>query len=192
MNANQANTAPQESACAASNAPQPIATVRSYDDLRRAVADWCDHIGMSRAELEAEAGLADGHASKLLSAKARKRLGIVSLGRVMAAAGLVLIVAIDPESEIGADHACEAACEKKPNGTKHWRTHKGSAWGRRMAALRALKLSAPRRSEIGRIAAQARLQHRQAASAPATAAPNVSAKLAAIRPNSPSLKTHDF
>jgi hypothetical protein len=156
---------PHESANVPDIAPRPIATVRSYDDLRRAVADWCDHIHMTRAELDTQAGLADGHASKLLSAKARKRLGIVSLGRVMAAAGLVLIVAIDPESEIGGNPTCEPACEENGRPAKHWRTHKGTAWGKRMAARRALKLTPEQRRDIARKGGRARHQRRQETSA---------------------------
>jgi hypothetical protein len=148
---------PAESTGAPDIAPQPIAVVRSYDDLRRAVADYCDQIGMSRMELDAEAGLTDGHAAKLLSAKARKKFGIVTLGRVMAAAGLVLQIVIDPDAQHrDLDASKLASRARRYDRTKHWRTHKGSAWGRRNAALRALKLTPEQRSEIARNAAQAR------------------------------------
>jgi hypothetical protein len=47
--------------------------------------------------------------------------------------------------------------------TKHWRRDRSSsAWGKRMAALRALKLSGPQRSEIARNAALARHRRRPA------------------------------
>jgi hypothetical protein len=167
MDTNQANTVPQEAACASSNAPQPIAVVRSYDALRRVVADWCEQNHITRAELDAEAGLTDGHAGKLLASKARKKLGMVSLGRVMAAAGLVLIVAVDPEAPLRITAASNTVSKARP---KHWRRQKGSSWGRRMAMLRALKLSGPQRSEIARHAAHARHRRRQAASAPSDAA----------------------
>src|SRR5579862_1837204 len=113
---------------------RPIALARSYADLRRIIADWCAQTGMTRAELDAEAGLADGHAGKLLSDKASRRLGAVTFGRVLAAAGLVLIVAVDP------DAPPRPAKPDKAGGSqaKHWRRQRGSGWGRRMAAMRAL------------------------------------------------------
>jgi hypothetical protein len=155
------STAP-EPARAVAGPLQPIATVRSYDDLRRAVADHCDRVGMSRMELDGEAGLTDGHSAKLLSARARKKLGIVTLGRVMAAAGLVLIVAIDPDApRRDLDASKLVSRSRRYDRSKHWRRDRSSAWGKRMAALRALKLSGPERSEIARKAARARWHHRE-------------------------------
>jgi hypothetical protein len=149
---------PAESAHAPDTAPLPIAVVRSYDDLRRVVADWCEKIHMTRAELDVEAGLADGHAGKLLSRRARRTLSLVTLGRVMAAAGLVLIVARDHEAPQRESNARTFASTTRQN---HWRRNRGTAWGRRMAALRALKLPPDQRSEIARHAANARHQRRQ-------------------------------
>ena len=51
-------SAPPEASQALLDTATPIAAVRSYDDLRRVVADWCEAIHMTRAELDAEAGLA--------------------------------------------------------------------------------------------------------------------------------------
>jgi hypothetical protein len=113
---------------------------------------------MTRAELDAEAGLADGHAGKLLSDRPRKKLGIVTLGRVMAATGLVLIVADDPDAQ-----APSQASPTSKSRSTHWRTNKGTSWGRRMAARRALKLTTEQRSSIARKAAQARWQRQQTA-----------------------------
>jgi hypothetical protein len=138
----------------------PITVVRSYDHLRHAIADWCEQIHMTRAELDAEAGLADGHSGKLLARRARKRLGPVSLGRVLEAAGLLLILARDPDTP---HRASTVASTPRPRGQ---RRRLGSAQAKRMAALRALKLPAPRRSEIARNAAIARHQRRQKSTAP--------------------------
>lgn len=141
---------PAESACAPDVAPLPIGAVRSYDDLRRIVAEHCARLGMTRAELDVEAGIADGHAAKLLARRARKKLGFVTLGRVMAAVGLVLQVAIDPEAQ------ASPSARRARTLRSHWRRQRGPAWGKRMAARRALALSAEQRSEIARKAAQAR------------------------------------
>lgn len=80
----------------------------------------------------------------------KKRLGWVTLGRVMAAVGLVLQVSIDP--------AAQASPSARPAGEprSHWRHQRGPAWGKRMAARRALKLTAEQRSDIARNAALAR------------------------------------
>jgi hypothetical protein len=155
---------PQDSACATSVAPLPIGTARSYDDLRRIVASWCDHIGMTRAELDVAAGIADGHAAKLLARRARKKLGMVTLGRVMAAVGLVLQVAIDPAAQ-APSQACAARAPRN-----HWRRQRGSAWGKRLAARRALALTAEQRSAIAHKAAQARWSRTKNKSQPLTEA----------------------
>ena len=63
-----------KSAPAPATEPRPIAVVRSYDDLRRALRTWCDHIGMTRADLDEQAGLADGHSGKLLAPRAVRRI----------------------------------------------------------------------------------------------------------------------
>jgi hypothetical protein len=126
---------------------------------------------MSRAELDAEADIADGNASKALARRARKRMGWVTLGRILAAAGLVLIVAEDrdaPPRDL--DASTLARRSVRYGRAKHWRNIKGPAWGRRMAALRALKLTPARRSEIARIASQARHQRRQQPSTSGTTA----------------------
>jgi hypothetical protein len=144
------SSGPQRPAEASIAASRVLATVRSYEDLRLAVAEHCSSLGMTRAELDAEAGIADGNSAKALACRARKRLGWVTLGRVLAATGLVLLVAIDPDAQA----APQARPARSPRS--HWRHKQGSAWGKRMAARRALKLSAQQRSAIGRKAALAR------------------------------------
>ena len=145
--------------------PRPIAVVRSYDDLRIALRAWCTSIGMTRVELDEQAGLADGHSGKLLAPRAVKKFGNVSLGRVLAATGLVLVLAMDVDAQpIGDAHddACDA---KGDDQAHHWRSVKGRAWARRMAARRALKLSAEQRSAIARKAAETRWQRQRSIAA---------------------------
>lgn len=139
-----------------------LGVARSFADIGRIIADHCEQIGMSRATLDAEAFIGSGNAAKALARRARKRLGWVTLGRVMDALGLVLIVARDPAAQIPASNVVS-----RNNNSReyHWRNVKGSAWGRRMSAMRNLKLSAVRRTEIARHAAQVR--HRGASAAPA-------------------------
>ena len=133
-----------------------LGVARSYADIGRILADYCEHIGMSRTALDAEAFIGSGHAAKALARRARKRLGWTTLGRVMDALGLVLIVARDPAAQIPASNVVS----RNGNGrARHWRNVKGPAWGRRMAAMRVLKLPGQRRTEIARHAAQVRHRH---------------------------------
>ena len=128
-----------------------LAVIRGNDDLRRAVAGWLTQIGMTRAELDVQADLADGYSGKLLGSKAIKRFSNKALWRVLAAAGLALILVEDSDAAVPSQPSSQA-----PDARPHWRSTKGSSWGRRMAALRADKLTAARRQEIGRMGARAR------------------------------------
>jgi hypothetical protein len=135
---------------------------QSFADFSRIVADYCEQIGMSRATLDAEAFIGSGHAAKALARRARKKLGWVTWGRVLAALGLRFYLVRDPAAKIPAS---SVASRNGNSRDHHWRNVKGTAWGKRMAALRALKLPAERRSEIARIAAKA--SHRGSIAAPA-------------------------
>jgi hypothetical protein len=148
------------------DAPQQIAIARSYSDVQRAIADHCECVALTRAELDHEADIADGNSSKALARRASKRMGWVTLGRILAAAGLVLIVAIDPDAPPRDLNASSTASRRRYSRTNHWRRNRRSSWGRRMAAKRALKLTAAERSAIATKAARARWQRRL--STPAT------------------------
>ncbi len=139
-----------------------LGAARSFADISRIVADHCEQIGMSRAALDAEAFIGSGHAAKALAKRARKKLGWTTLGRVMEAVGVLIYVVRDPAAQIPAS---TVASRNNNSRDHHWRNVKGTAWGRRMAAMRALKLPAERRAEIARHAAQVR--HQGARSAPA-------------------------
>jgi hypothetical protein len=156
-----ARAAPQIDVRAGGAALHLVGLGRNYHDLRRIVDEWCAKIRMTRAELDAKAGLTDGHSAKLLSRRQIKRMGPDTLGPVLTAAGLVFAIVIDPDTQ-----ACPQAADG-PAPRQHWRHNKGSSWGRRMAALRRLKLTAERRREIARKAAQARWQQRLDKSLPA-------------------------
>ena len=149
--------------------PELLAVARSFDDIREAVRARCQGLGMTRAELDHEAGLTDGHSSKLLSRRAAKQFGRVTLGRVMAATDLVLIVAVDGKSVAQIEQIIAAqqiaSMSQADNKAPHWRSGKGSTWGRRMAARRALKLTAGERTAIARKAAQARWRRQRSITA---------------------------
>jgi hypothetical protein len=84
--------------------PQPSAAVArmisSYDDLVSAFRERVDGLNISRRELDHLAGIAAGHSGKLLGERQVKRFGAVTLGPVLGALGLKLILIEDPEQTV--------------------------------------------------------------------------------------------
>lgn len=74
-----------------------LATVRDYDQLHRAVRERVDELGVSRETIDRVSGLPDGYASKLLAPVPIKGLGRQSLGPMLQALGLVLVVEVIEE-----------------------------------------------------------------------------------------------
>ena len=157
--------ADQDAKAAPNGAANHLGVARSFADIGRIIADYCEQIGMSRNTLDTEAFIGSGHAAKALARRARKRLGWTTLGRVLGALGLYLIVARDPAAQIPASNIVSRNGNSRDH---HWRNVKGSAWGKRMAAMRVLKLTGTRRTEIARHAAQVRHQGSQTKPAPAS------------------------
>jgi hypothetical protein len=75
-----------------------LATLASEDDLRRALRAYVDELDVPRLELDRVAGLARAHASRLLSLSPSKHFGSTSFWALAGAAGLKLILAVDPDS----------------------------------------------------------------------------------------------
>jgi hypothetical protein len=138
--------------------PRQLAVIRSYDDLHRGLRHRSDELRMTRADLDARAGLADGHAGKLMGKGQTKRFGNVSLGLVMGALKVVLVmvedddIAVPAVEHIDASHTMRAT----PRSGSRWRFPKGPDFARIMAARRALKQTPEQRSAAARKAAQAR------------------------------------
>jgi hypothetical protein len=91
---------------------------------------------MRRLDLDARAGLADGHAGKLLGPAQVKRLGMISLGLVLQALGVKLIMVEDTDEQLEPIDAS----------------------ARMLAARRISKQTPEQRSSAARKAAQARWQ----------------------------------
>jgi len=81
---------------------QPRPLIRNYDDLQAAVRARSTELGMTRADLDARAGLADGHAGKLLGRRQVKRFGNITLGLVLGALGSALVLVEDNEATAAA------------------------------------------------------------------------------------------
>jgi len=78
-------------------APRQIAVVRTHDELHAALRARADQLGWTRTALDDLSGLANTHVSKLLAPVPIKRLGRSSLGPLLGAMGLVIIIAEDAE-----------------------------------------------------------------------------------------------
>jgi hypothetical protein len=72
--------------------------VRDYIDLQLALRDRAAELNISRLCIDEVSGLQHGYSAKLLSVPPIKCLGRTSLGPLLQALGLKLIVAEDPEA----------------------------------------------------------------------------------------------
>jgi hypothetical protein len=72
--------------------------IRNYADLHAAVRARTAELGMTRHDLDARAGLADGHAGKLLGRRQVKRFGNTTLPLVLGALGVALVMVEDSDA----------------------------------------------------------------------------------------------
>ena len=73
----------------------PLAEITDYDTLVVALRARADQLEVSRETISDLAGLPDRYASKLLSLRHVRRIGLESLGPMLSALGLKLIVVED-------------------------------------------------------------------------------------------------
>jgi hypothetical protein len=78
---------------------KPLAVVRSYDELLAAIRNRVDELGVTRDGLDTAAGLPDHYITKILSRHPIRRLGLLSLGGVLGALKLKLVVCEDELSQ---------------------------------------------------------------------------------------------
>jgi hypothetical protein len=98
------------------NGAVPFArVVFDYQALVDACSARAMDLQISRAEIDRVAGLADGHAGKLLSGRPVKTLGMRSLGDILATLGLIIMVVEDPAA------AARTLAIRKPVDTRNQR-----------------------------------------------------------------------
>jgi hypothetical protein len=136
----------------------PLAVVHDYAQLHQALRDRAHCVGLSRLVLDEAAGLTSGHCSKILAPTPIKTLGMVSLGPLLGALGVQLLVVEDPVALARIAHLpkrdprCDTA-----EARRRWAVQKlYSSMGKKGAASRNRKLTAEHRSQIARAAARAR------------------------------------
>jgi hypothetical protein len=155
----------------------PLGECRDYDDLRAALRARCEALNISRLELDRISGIANGYSSCVLSDTARKHIGAQTIGPLLAALGLKLLVVEDPD--MVAKYTVRA--EPRFGSMAHTNTrqlgrttmHRAkiallTEFGRRGGHARFAKLSDAERTELGRRGAAKRWEqyraNRQAAS----------------------------
>lgn len=144
-----------------------LAEVRDYDGLHRALRQRADELRVSRQDLDEVAGLQSGYAGKLLAPVPIKAIGRATLGPMLGALGLKLLLVEDAEAlarirgRIGARAKAKAnagasmpAHKRKRRRGKTWRGNRG--WGQMMRARQLVLSSEGERRKRARTAARAR------------------------------------
>lgn len=75
-----------------------LGTARSYDELQDILRARIDDLDVSRHTVDHIAGLPMGHTGRLLGPRQTKRIGHISLGALLGALGLALVVVEDLEA----------------------------------------------------------------------------------------------
>ena len=99
-----------------------LGTARTYHELHALLRARADELEVSRLDLDALAGIAAGYSSTLLAPAKKKKLGPVSLGPLLAALGLKLLVAEDEQTIEQARHRIvKRQAQHVRAGEHHWR-----------------------------------------------------------------------
>jgi hypothetical protein len=148
-----------------------FAPIDSMPDLHAAVRARVEELELSRATIDAAAGIPDGYAAKLLAQLPVKRFGATSMWPVLRVVGLKLALVDDPEALASVtfklpkrDRAqVRSRCQADAGlGTKPSLTAILSSAGSRGGKARMRKLSPAARRRLARSAAAARWERRAA------------------------------
>jgi len=162
-----------------------IAVVRSYDELHAVLRARANELQVTREGLDAVSGLQNGYCAKLLAPVPIKAIGPVSMGPLLGALGLMLIVVED--AEMLARIASQMQLRERPipadadhkmpttKRRKRWRFPKGPEFAKLMRARSLVKMSDAERRRLARRAA--RLRWRRRRKVKAAAEPSVAAAL---------------
>jgi hypothetical protein len=136
----------------------------SYLDLHRLMRERAAELNVSRSEIDRLAGLASGHAGKLLAPRPIRRLGDDTLGFVLPALGMKLIAVED----LQAVERINATAEPRDDGKDHsavvtlqFSRRHFQRIGRRGGAASRKYMTRAAASALGRKAAAARRPRRQ-------------------------------
>ena len=144
-----------------------IAEIRSMHELHMALRARAEDLQVTRLSLDEVSGLQAGYCGKLLSRATRRTIGMMTLGPILTALGVKLLLAEDCEAaryvsrlekrrvRINADDSMPTI--RKRGGTRFLGN---SAWGRAMRATAYLKQTPRERRRLARVAAKARWSRR--------------------------------
>jgi hypothetical protein len=154
-------------------AAEPLGIVRHYDDLHRICRARAESLDVSRSTIDEAGGFTPGYAGKLLSPRPIKHLSYLSLGLMLGALGLKLLVVEDSEALARVQRRLVKRQFK--TSVQHWRqkraaeamlptetaetrpqVERGTEWARAMNARRAKRTSKAERKKIAKVAARER------------------------------------
>lgn len=143
--------------------PRTLRVVRDYDDLHDGLRARAEELKLSRETIDVLTGLPDRYCSKILAPVPIKALGRVSLGPMLQAMGLMILLCEDTEMlermskrYTERDEKKAHASGKRASGRKANNYTINCDIAPIMNAKRTMKLSAEKRSAIARNAAMCR------------------------------------
>jgi len=139
-----------------------LAEIRTYAQLVEALRRRSAALGLSREALDAAAPLQPGYAGKLLAPVPVRSLGSLTMGPVLMALGVRLLLVEDPETikriTLRAVRAGDAGDSvlAAPRPKKRRYPKLGSEWGRLMRARQLATQSSVKRRSVAKAGAKAR------------------------------------
>jgi hypothetical protein len=138
-----------------------LATVTDYAGMLAALRDRADELRLSREAIDQVAGLPSGYSGKILGIGQVRRLNLISLGPVLGALGVKLVMVVDGAAlEQFGGRSAKRHQNRVRNSVKAWQMLRNSkdfaAIGRIGGINRRRNMSAEQASKAGRKAAKAR------------------------------------
>lgn len=143
-----------------------LAEIRSYGELLAALRARADELGVTRMGLDDVTGLQNGYAAKLLAPVPIKSLGKFSMGPMLSAMGVMLIMVEDVDTlaritkrvpkRVNPNQPADAGDAMPAKRKRRRKGFRGSEAGRMLRAKQILKQSPKRRKEIAKMAAETR------------------------------------
>lgn len=162
-----------------------LAEATDYNGLIAAIRNRADELQVAGETIDEVAGLPARYSAKLLGPNQVRRIGAVSLGPLLGALALKLIIVEDEDAlrQYGSrlKRRNPNLVRSKRNTVVHWTrtTHEYRKMGLIGGPLSRTYMSKERASEIGRKAAQARWSKPRVAQVKGSAAKNISRAVAA-------------
>jgi hypothetical protein len=153
--------------------PRLLAQASDYESLRNGLRSRAAELGISRQTIDHVGRFPDGHAGGLLAENSNRSFGIKSLGKILRALGVRLLLVEDPETTARTLRLMFGRKRSEPQaveGKRHWRSKRKPSKPMRAAAHGSGKNARPVSvSELGQRGARALNSSRTAAERSAAA-----------------------